>query len=201
MKTVTLKNLQRRYNLANPTWWVWEGLDFEGCWQATPFRPTHKTLVLPYGKTKPITDYVLLEGRFAFGPQEGIRQVEGDLKKPWYEVGATGVWRHRAWPESSVEAVPVGYLQELGVPGFVYFVSAGHGGPIKIGFSTNVVRRMAELQTANAHRLVLLGTVEGTMDTEAEFHVRFAHLRMEAEWFEHSFEILGVLADNEAVEL
>jgi hypothetical protein len=84
----------------------------------------------------------------------------------------------------------------LDLNGHVYFVEAGENGPIKIGWSQDVERRIGELQVANAHKLRLLGVVPGTMQKERELHGFFAHLRMEAEWFQNSVEIREYLREN-----
>lgn len=39
----------------------------------------------------------------------------------------------------------------------VYFIQRGEGGPIKIGASTNVVRRLGELQIAAPESMLLIG--------------------------------------------
>lgn len=80
--------------------------------------------------------------------------------------------------------------------GNVYFVESGEGGPIKIGWSQDVERRIGELQVANAHKLHLLGVVPGTMKKEGELHAKFAHVRMEAEWFQNTEEIHKYLRKN-----
>jgi hypothetical protein len=75
--------------------------------------------------------------------------------------------------------------------GFVYFVRAGDNGPIKIGFSRNVNARIASLQTAHPERLKLLAVRRGHRDSERDFHARFAHLRLEGEWFLPEPELLS----------
>jgi hypothetical protein len=83
---------------------------------------------------------------------------------------------------------------------FVYFVQAGARGPIKIGFTWNVKRRMDALQTGCPRKLILLGTIEceNAQDREAELHRRFADLRIDrSEWFRWS----PALADAIATEV
>lgn len=63
----------------------------------------------------------------------------------------------------------------------VYFIQSSAGGPIKIGKSTNANRRLANLQTAHAERLLLLGTTQ--IHSEESLHQRFADLRLSGEWF------------------
>lgn len=109
-----------------------------------------------------------------------------------YGVLSTGLWQCLVL-HGRIKVTPVRYKAEYVPPksrdGVVYFVEAGSGGPVKIGWTQDIERRIAELQTANAHKLNLLGTVAGTMENEAAVHAHFSHLRMEAEWFNNSSEI------------
>jgi hypothetical protein len=160
------------------------------------FEPTHHVRVMSSrGDVVVRDDYVRLnqgdeDVRYAFVPGED---------EPVYAVLSTGLWQCLAvHGRVCVQEVryKVEHIPQWQVPGLVYFVQSGSDGPIKIGWSRDVSRRVAELQTANAHVLVLLGTVAGTMEDEAAFHARFAHLRMEAEWFCNSPEIHAFLRDS-----
>ena len=172
---VTRANVAARYPMASPDW-----------------VPTHKVAVLhPYTEDTLRTDYVLLEPgtpvSYAYCPAD---------EEPLYGVLSTGLWQCLVI-HGRIKVVELRYKEHY-VPlkerdGLVYFVEAGIGGPIKIGWTQNLNRRVAELQTANAEKLHVLGTVAGTLDDEFTFHARFAHLRLEAEWFENSSEILDFL--------
>ena len=72
----------------------------------------------------------------------------------------------------------------------VYFVQAGDGGPIKIGYSHDPLSRMRTLQTAQRERLRLLGTIAGGRAKEREVHAYFANLHAHGEWFRFSQEII-----------
>ncbi len=64
----------------------------------------------------------------------------------------------------------------------VYFVVAD--GAIKIGFSANVSKRMAQLQTGAACKLKLLAIYPGAdRSIEKRLHETFADFRLEGEWF------------------
>jgi hypothetical protein len=79
--------------------------------------------------------------------------------------------------------------------GSVYFVQAGEGGPIKIGWTGGDPKaRMRDLQTGNPYPLSMLGHVPGSGADEAELHDRFRHLRMVGEWFKPAPEIVAFLA-------
>jgi len=153
------------------------------------FVPTHRVEVVDGRNPKQVLrrDLVRLENpgdedvAYAYVPVED---------EPVYGVLSTGLWqcflthgRVRARPVKFREVAP------KEVRGAVYFVQAGIDGPIKIGWSQDVSRRISELQTANAMRLRLLGTVPGTLEDEAAMHARFARFRIEAEWFQNVPEI------------
>lgn len=166
---------------------------------AVDFVPTHRVRVLD-GKRVIRTDLVRLGDpvsdagvAYAYGPDEEV---------PLYGILPSGLWQSLE-TYGRVEVTEVRYKGQYVAPkdryGVVYFVQAGPGGPIKVGWTQDVGRRLGELQTANAKKLVLLGTVPGTMETEASLHARFSHLRLEAEWFRNSPEIHLFLSEN-AVE-
>lgn len=80
--------------------------------------------------------------------------------------------------------------------GLVYFVQAGEGGPIKIGYTSfSVEKRIATLQTAQPERLRLLATVEGGRN-EVFLHDYFSKHRKNGEWFEPHSDILQFLATS-----
>ena len=68
--------------------------------------------------------------------------------------------------------------------GWVYFIQAAHGGPIKIGSTSSEypAARLNALQTGNPHKLVLIAKVRGYWN-ERDYHDRFASGRLEGEWF------------------
>lgn len=74
--------------------------------------------------------------------------------------------------------------------GKVYFVRAGTLGPIKIGFASDVRKRLRALQTASAQQLRIIGTIDGQLRDEAAMHKQWAHLRMGGEWFRAEDELL-----------
>lgn len=191
-------------------------------WPATSeFQPSHAVYFHAYGagRTPTRMDFVYVEpGLNADRYQEVFTPIDyeqgidmGDERKsysPSYlSDPKTGVWwhaknEHPSWVRGRVKKVePVTYMRELPpelrdpeeVWGSVYFVSAGEGGPIKIGWSQDVSRRIEELQTANAHKLVLLATLKGTMADEARCHDLFRQHRMQSEWFEHAQAILDFI--------
>lgn len=78
---------------------------------------------------------------------------------------------------------------------YVYFVQVEDGGPIKIGFATNVSTRLAGLQTASPYPLRLLKAISGSRHREREIHQKFSEdrLRPNAEWFQPSPALLDFI--------
>lgn len=96
-------------------------------------------------------------------------------------------------------------LQSIHVPAFpnqdrgpisgVYFIRRGESGPVKIGFSANVRKRVRSLQTGSAEPLKLLAVAEGGEQTERFLHEQFARHRLEGEWFSPDASLLGLISD------
>lgn len=84
-------------------------------------------------------------------------------------------------------------------PSGVYFISSGEA--IKIGISTDVVGRMRSLQTASPYPLRLMAFLPGaTPRDEAMLHRKFAHLRLEGEWFKPGPDLLEYVFGLKKVE-
>ncbi len=84
---------------------------------------------------------------------------------------------------------------EDGEIGLIYFIRCGEndgeeGGWIKIGWSTDVKKRLATLQTAHHERLIVLTTFKGTRADERELHAEFLMYKERGEWFEPGSELL-----------
>ena len=93
------------------------------------------------------------------------------------EIDAETTARLEAAPKPSL---PKGVERER--EGYVYFFRAGN--TVKIGFSTNLVQRSRQLQTACSERAFMAKFVKGTAFTERHFHERFAEYRINGEWFD-----------------
>lgn len=78
--------------------------------------------------------------------------------------------------------------------GFIYFVTDGTGA-VKIGFTENVRRRLAGLQTGHHAPLVLMGAIPATLDAEQFIHQKFKHLKIRGEWFRSTQELIDFIAD------
>ncbi len=71
----------------------------------------------------------------------------------------------------------------------IYFIRAGEDGPIKIGRTCDIARRMRTMQTGNHMSLRLVGWVYGGPALEAELHKQF-HC-VSGEWFTASGELIS----------
>jgi len=89
--------------------------------------------------------------------------------------------------------------------GYVYFVQAGAGGPIKIGYAKSDWRgRVKTLQTAIPVTLTPLLVVMACQGTEREMHETFAPYRLRGEWFawcQGSRQIVANLIENSESQL
>lgn len=85
----------------------------------------------------------------------------------------------------------------------LYFIKDSFTQAIKIGYSKKPQKRLSGLQTANCHKLILLGTIRGTPADEDDFHRRFAQHRMEGEWFKGEIieEVLEIISSHKQLRL
>lgn len=67
--------------------------------------------------------------------------------------------------------------------GWVYFIQARTGGPVKIGFSYSPSHRLADLQIGCPVRLQIIAKIPGTDEVERELHRELAKDRSHGEWF------------------
>lgn len=74
----------------------------------------------------------------------------------------------------------------------IYFAQAEEIGSIKIGYTgdTDARPRLQDVQVGCPARLVLLGTIPGTRETETDLHRRFAFAHIHGDWFRPMPELL-----------
>lgn len=75
-------------------------------------------------------------------------------------------------------------------PGFIYFIQGENGGPIKIGFTENISKRLKGLQTGHCDNLVVLATFPGKMQNEKDLHSKYGEIRLRGEWFKPTEELI-----------
>lgn len=81
------------------------------------------------------------------------------------------------------------WVRRIKKPDLVYFALDEEGGRIKIGCSSDYVRRIQRVAREAGCRLEPVGILSGSRLTEARIHERFSHLRLHGEWFRFSQEI------------
>lgn len=77
--------------------------------------------------------------------------------------------------------------------GFVYFIQAIDGGPIKIGRAANVGRRLRMLQIGNPAILQVLAFAPGGSSEETAVHRALAKHRHRNEWFSASDAVIEMV--------
>lgn len=75
---------------------------------------------------------------------------------------------------------------------FVYFMQNGEKGPIKIGITFNVQRRLTQAQTFNYQPITLLGYLPANQRLESALLKRFAPFNMLGEWFAFNDELYNL---------
>lgn len=75
----------------------------------------------------------------------------------------------------------------------IYFVQDGEDGPIKIGYSDDVVRRIAELSIGAHRELRVLLVISGEIEQEKQLHDRFSFAHKKGEWFWPVNELLSFI--------
>lgn len=127
----------------------------------------------------------------------------GDCEKE-YDVRSGAVvreWRAAVFSEAlevldaaGMEHRPGVGVVRKGARSGVYFVQSGQDGPIKIGVSGDVEKRMVELCVASPSELRLLAVIDGATDKdERALHVAFSDERLRGEWFEPSERVMDLI--------
>lgn len=75
-----------------------------------------------------------------------------------------------------------------------YFVQAATGGPVKIGRTTKLKQRFADLKAGSPTDLQIVLVLFG--DFENEWHRRFSSARMHGEWFRPDEDLLDAIRES-----
>jgi hypothetical protein len=78
-------------------------------------------------------------------------------------------------------------------PGFIYFIQGERGGPIKIGYTTDVMNRLKTLQTGYPYPLKLLLAIHGSLEKERNIQKEFINIKLQGEWFEPSEKLINYM--------
>ena len=69
----------------------------------------------------------------------------------------------------------------------IYFIK--HTEYVKIGFTNDINNRLSQLQVSSPIKLFILGLIEGTVEDEYMYHLKFKNLHCHGEWFKYTDEI------------
>lgn len=122
------------------------------------------------------------------------RWVILDHKREWYAGStaeeATAALHRYVNPDEFKDDRRQRFLSRRGV---VYFIEAEATDLVKVGFTTGLPKRMADLRTALPIALRLIAEVKGTRAKEFEIHRDLAPHRIRGEWFSKAptIEYLG----------
>jgi len=76
------------------------------------------------------------------------------------------------------------------ITGFIYFIQGESGGPIKIGYTTDIYQRLKNLQSGHTDVLKLLLMVPGNFEYEHGLQDYFKECRLNGEWFKPEPQLL-----------
>lgn len=86
-------------------------------------------------------------------------------------------------------------LRTLNDPGFVYFISEGHSGAIKIGWAIDPAERLARLQVGNSKRLNVIGLIWCRPHVEGAWHGHWQDQRLIGEWYRRTPELTAAIRE------
>jgi len=81
----------------------------------------------------------------------------------------------------------------------IYFIQQGNDGPIKIGITWDIKKRLDHMKTFSPHPLRVLAIINGDSKRERLLHRKFKNQRLEGEWFRSSerlMEFIRTLPNN-----
>lgn len=83
-------------------------------------------------------------------------------------------------------------------PGRVYFITARASGTVKVGYSTNIRKRLIDLQTSASVQLAMEFSCAGDRELERTLHAFLKPYRVSGEWFRygpHIHDLIDELCD------
>lgn len=69
----------------------------------------------------------------------------------------------------------------------IYFIK--HTDFVKIGYTSDICRRLSQLQISCPVKLQVIGIVEGTIEDESNYHAQFDKFHSHGEWYCYSREL------------
>lgn len=82
---------------------------------------------------------------------------------------------------------------------FIYIVEDQDRNTIKIGYSSNPVKRLEQLQTSNSSKLSLLATFQGDAEIEKAIHDDLKYFNVRGEWFTSCDAVFEILSKYQKV--
>lgn len=95
--------------------------------------------------------------------------------------------------EQKAQRFAADHMRRKAAPASVYFVQQSPDGPIKIGATRSVVKRLKTLQTGSHVPLTVLGVVPGGFELESDLHRQLMDYQLEGEWFSPTPEVMAVV--------
>lgn len=138
---------------------------------------------------------------------EHIDVAHGTIKR-WLHEGLParrtgGIHSSRVWitPETGVAWVEARYPNSIarGRRGLLYLATRATDGAIKIGWTSDVMRRISELRKEAGSAVELAACFPGDKPDELRLHARFADDRMDGEWHRPSVALLSFIEGLRAV--
>lgn len=78
----------------------------------------------------------------------------------------------------------------------IYFLRNPENGLIKIGRTTNLKKRIRQIELMENTALILLRTMTGEKELEIALHRKFQEMRVSGEWFKPGEELLNFIRNN-----
>lgn len=112
---------------------------------------------------------------------DDLRRVADAVQAP----GRGSIYKYAPHPEPPPSYATIGT---------VYFIGPD-GGPVKIGFTTNLKTRLGRLQVGSPAKLKVFAAIHDAPGRlEREYHARFWQCRLHGEWFELTDELSAEIA-------
>lgn len=151
---------------------------------------------------KEIRDRRLYRAEY-FSFDEYVSKKLGLTPESVCEMIALGDWAQAVFPKMFAEksdnlATETGFStsEPQRVP-CVYFISAEETARVKIGYSIDPHRRLAQLKTGSPCTLKMAGIIKNTSASlENKLHKKFSADRINGEWFHMSSEIKTFISEN-----
>jgi hypothetical protein len=108
---------------------------------------------------------------------------------------ANPLYRWRRWfvsPPDYTPPVPGAANEDVAHPGAVYFLRDTDRRQIKIGYSSDVEKRVKRIRAMNCGQVELIGRIQSPRWYERLLHEIFARDRVHGEWFRESASLLSL---------